>query len=134
MPDEPVDPWSAHVTRFQIRDAHVTGTPKDGALATHHGLTLIVEEGRYETFSVEEAKKDLPAALAYGCFIRPAGASDSESWSGTDMAIVVTGIHENGWRITIAGDGALGYDEDGSLEIHFEEAPRMAVYETSDAV
>lgn len=133
MPDEPVDPWSAHVTRFQIRDAHVTGTPKDGALTTLHGLTLVVEEGRYETFTVDEAKNNLPAALAYGCFIRPDGAAESDSWSGTDMAIVITGLHENGWRITIAGDGALGFDNTGSLEIHFEEAPRMAVHETRHA-
>lgn len=45
------------------------------------------------------------------------------------MQVVVTGLHENGWRITIAGEGAVGFDNAGSLGIEFESAPKMVVHQ-----
>jgi len=43
------------------------------------------------------------------------------------MQLVITGTHENGARITIAGLGAIGFDDDGSPRIEFENAPEMVV-------
>jgi len=45
------------------------------------------------------------------------------------MQIVVTGTHQNGWRITIVGQGAIGFDDAGSVGIEFDQAPTMTVYE-----
>jgi hypothetical protein len=41
--------------------------------------------------------------------------------------IVLTGTHQNGSRITIAGSGAVGFDDAGSLGIEFEKPPEMVV-------
>lgn len=43
------------------------------------------------------------------------------------MQIVVNGMHQNGSRITIAGLGAVGFDDEGSLGIEFEKPPEMVV-------
>lgn len=129
MTGDTVDPWAAHVRKFGIADAQITGTQPDGELLVRHGLALIVQEGRYETLVDDEAGRPAPSLLAYGCFVTLAGADEAGSWSGTDMQIVITGTHENGWRITIAGLGALGYDDKGSLEVQFDVPPSMAVHE-----
>ena len=46
------------------------------------------------------------------------------------MQIVLTGMHQNGSRITIAGPGAVGFDDAGSLGIEFEKPPEMVVSRT----
>ncbi|EMD81927.1 hypothetical protein C725_2716 [Pacificimonas flava] len=43
------------------------------------------------------------------------------------MQIVVTGTHQNGSRITIAGPGAVGFDDAGLLGIEFEKPPAIVV-------
>lgn len=129
MTEQIEDPWSAHVCRFGVTGAHVTGTQPDGSILVRHGLDLIVEEGRYETLMDDGAGKPAPSVLAYGCFVTLAGAAEADSWSGIDMQVVITGKHQNGWHITIAGAGAVGNNASGSLEIHFETPPSTAVYE-----
>lgn len=129
MTDKPVDPLSAHVTRFAVTGAQVTGSSADGALLVRHGLQLMVEEGRYETLVDDEAGRPAPSIMEYGCFVAVADAAEADSWSGIDVHVVITGIHENGCRITIAGPGAVGNNDKSSLEIHFEGPPTMAVHE-----
>lgn len=65
--------------------------------------------------------------MIYSCFIRPSGAPEPTLWVGTDMHVVITGRHQNGWMVTLAGDAALGFDDADVLEIHFERPPQMAV-------
>lgn len=134
MSEEPEDPWLAHVSRFSVSGAQVTGSSPDGSLLVRHGLNLVVEEGRYETLVDNEAGKPAPSIMEYACFVRLADAAEPDSWTGTDMHVVVTGLHGNGWRITIAGPGAVGFDDKGSLEIHFDQSPKMAVHEVGAAV
>ena len=127
MSEEVIDPWSAHVSRFEIRDAQVTGMRPDGEVFVRHDLSLTVQEGRFEHLSEDEHGQPVPSRLCYGCTIRISGAAPPDYWSGTDMQIVVNGMHQNGSRITIAGLGAVGFDDEGSLGIEFEKPPEMVV-------
>ncbi|NCP20307.1 MAG: hypothetical protein GW855_14270 [Erythrobacter sp.] len=129
MSEEVIDPWSAHVSRFDIRDAQLTGMRPDGEVFVRHDLSLTVQEGRFEHLSEDEQGQPTPSRLCYGCTIRISGAASPDYWSGTDMQIVVTGTHQNGWRITIVGQGAIGFDDAGSVGIEFDQAPTMTVYE-----
>ncbi len=122
------DPWAAHVCRFRITQAQVTATTAE-TLLVRHGLDLTVEEGRYENLEDDEAGQPAPSSLRYDCTVRLTDAGNLESWSGTEMQVVITGSHENGWRITIAGLGAVGYADPGGLEINFEKSPRMSIHE-----
>lgn len=124
-----VDPWSTQVCRFRILDAQVMGTRTDGDLWVRYGLTLQVEEGRYEALMEDEDGRPAPSILAYGCFVTLAGAGVMDSWTGNDMHVVITGRYENGRQVTLAGDGALGFDDKGSLQIQFEEQLRMVAHE-----
>ena len=121
------DPWAAHVTRFEIADAQLTGMVPDGQVLVRHDLTLTVQEGRFEHLTEDEQGQPTPSRLCYGCAIRTSGAAPPDYWSGVDMQIVVTGTHQNGSRITIAGPGAVGFDDAGSLGIEFETPPEMVV-------
>ena len=127
MSEEVIDPWSAHVSHFDIRDAQVTGIGSDGEVFVRHDLSLTVQEGRYEHLSEDEKGQPTPSRLCYGCSIRTSGTSIPDYWSGSDMQIVLTGMHQNGSRITIAGPGAVGFDDAGSLGIEFEKPPEMVV-------
>lgn len=132
MSDDPdqLDPWIAHLSRFSIANAQVTAIPvepPDGDLTVLGNLHLVVEEGRYEHLREDAAGAPAPSALVYGCYVREAGLPPPSSWAGSDAQIVITGMHENGWDVTIAGPGAIGRDENGALEISFERPPRIAV-------
>lgn len=124
------DPWAVHVAAFRITKAQITATPlpaSDEVLTVLTGMTLVVEEGRYEYLQEDATGAPAPSALVYGCYVREVGAPPTSSWIGTDAHIVITGTHENGWGVTIAGVGAIGRDEAGTLEISFERPPPMAV-------
>ena len=54
--DEVHDPWSMHVARFRVIEAQLTALPENDGLISHHGMTLLVEEGR------EEVRRDLENA------------------------------------------------------------------------
>lgn len=127
MTDATPDPWSVHITRFEVLDAQVTGVPDEGDLFVRTGLCLAIEEGRYEHILEDDDGGPVPSALAYGCSITISGAAEATSWSGIEMQVLVTGRHENGTDITIAGVGALGFDNANSLEVHFDVPPRIAV-------
>lgn len=127
---EPVDPWSAHLSRFRIAKAQLTATPlppSNEELTVLVGLSLVVEEGRYENLREHAAGAPAPSTLEYGCYVSEEGAAAPDSWAGTDAHVVITGTHENGWAVTVAGAGAIGRDRSGRLEISFERPPRMAV-------
>lgn len=124
------DPWAAHLAVFRITDAQITASPippSDEELTVWASLTLVVEEGRYEHLREDATGAPAPSALVYGCYVREDGAPPTSSWAGTDAHIVITGRHENGWAVTVAGVGAIGRDETGTLEISFEQPPQVAV-------
>lgn len=127
---ELTDPWAAHLSRFRIAEAQVTAVPVEPPgddLTVLRNLTLIVEEGRYEALREDAAGAPAPSVLEYGCYVREEGAPSPDSWAGVDAHIVIAGTHENGWAVTVAGLGAIGRDDGGSLEIAFERPPQMAV-------
>ena len=127
MSEEVIDPWSAHVSRFEIRDAQVTGIEPSGEVFVRHDLSLTVQEGRFEHLTEDENGRSTPSRLCYGCTIRTSGAATPDYWSGVDMKIVVIGTHQNGSRITIAGQSAVGFDNKGSFGLEFEKPPAMVV-------
>lgn len=88
-----------------------------------HDLSLTVQEGRFEHLTEDENGRPPPSRLCYSCTMRTSGTATPDYWSGTDMQIVVTGMHQNGSRITIAGPDAVGFDDADSLGIEFEIAP-----------
>lgn len=122
-----VDPWAAHISSFEIKDAQITGIEQGGNVLVRHDLHLRVTEGRFEHLAEDDRGKPAPSNLRYGCHIDVVGAPAQDYWSGTDMQLVIIGAHENGARITIAGLGAIGFDDDGSPRIEFENAPEMVV-------
>lgn len=124
---EPEDPWSANVSRFRVRDAHVTALPAQGEIFVQRNLTLVVAEGRQEALRNDHQGEPAPSMLEYFCRVTLDDAPEPQSWSGTDAQVVISGAHENGAEITIAGEGAIGFDDGGNLEIEFEKAPQMAV-------
>ena len=121
------DPWAAHISTFEINSAQITGVEQSGKVLVRHNLHLRVIEGRFEHLSEDARGKPTPSKLRYGCFIEAVGAPARDYWSGSDMQLVVTGTHENGARITIAGLGAIGFDDDGFPSLEFEKAPEMVV-------
>jgi hypothetical protein len=46
--------WDDLVVKFRILDAHITAIPTDKPVIVKHGLSLVVEEGRYETIPEDE--------------------------------------------------------------------------------
>lgn len=127
------DPWASHLSVFEIRNAQVTGFEPDGKVLVRHDLHLTVTEGRFEHLAEDQHGKPAPSFLSYGCSIAISGAPASNCWSGTDMQIVVTGKHQNGAQITIAGAGAIGFDDAGSLGIEFDRAPEMVVQQDRES-
>lgn len=128
-PDE-LDPWVAHLSRFRIANAQVTavpGEPPNDDLTVLGNLSLIVEEGRYENLREYAAGEPAPSMLVYGCYVRELDSPPPSSWAGSEAHIVITGTHENGWAVTVAGQGSIGRDDNAALEISFDHPPRIAV-------
>ena len=121
------DPWAAHISSFEIKGAQIAGVEQGGNVLVRHDLHLRVTEGRFEHLADDDRGRPAPSNLRYSCHADVVGASVPDYWSGTDMQLVITGTHENGARITIAGLGAIGFDDDGSPRIEFENAPEMVV-------
>ena len=92
-----------------------------------HDLQLEVEEGRYESLAEDAKGRPIPSRLSYGCFVRIAGSVEPDVWTGANMQVVVSGQHPNGSRITIAGSGSVGFDDEGSIGIEFERPPQILV-------
>lgn len=121
------DPWDMHVARFRITSAQIAIIPTTGEISVHHDLDLIVEEGREEALRDDGNHKPTPSALEYFCRLTIADARPFESWSGIDAKIVVSGRHETGCPITLAGDGSIGRDDNGNIEAMFETPPQILV-------
>jgi hypothetical protein len=122
---EHVDPWRDHVSTFRILDAQVTAVPDSGEMLVVAGLNLLVTEGRQEALRDDDKGQPGPSVLEYFCRVTVAGTEELQTWEGQAARIVITGIHENGSRITIAGAGAFGSDDKGSLELEFDALPQM---------
>lgn len=120
-------PWHQHVATFKVLNAQVTAIPNVGEMIVEAGLDLVVEEGRQEWLRDDEQGNAAPSVLQYFCRVTLEGADHPEAWTGEDAKIVITGVHENGSHITIAGDGSIGRDDKGSLELEFEALPQMKV-------
>lgn len=125
---EHVDPWRDHVSRFRILDAQVTAVPDPGEMLVVAGLKLLVTEGRQEALRDDDDKgQPGPSVLEYFCRVTVEDTEESEAWTGQGARIVITGIHENGSRITIAGAGVFGRDDKEMLELEFDVLPQMKV-------
>lgn len=57
----------------------------------------------------------------------------ADSWVGDNMEIVIEGVHENSWRVTMAEPAAFSRDDARALEVEFDQPPRIAVAEKRDA-
>ena len=118
-----------HVARFRILEAQLTAIPESEGMIAQHGMTILVEEGRAEVRrDLENAEFDGGGARIFLSRYRRRRAR-ANSWSGTDAKIVVTGRHENGWRVALAGDGLIGRDNNGNLEAEFDRPPQIAADE-----
>lgn len=122
-----LSPWHQHVSTFRKSDAQVTALTAGGELIVIAALRLVIREGREEMLGDDPSGGPGPSALRPFCRVTLDGAGEPLSWSGQEASIVVTGTHENGCQITIAGKGSLGWDDKGSLEFAFEPAPQMKV-------
>lgn len=80
----------------------------DDALIVRHDLELTVNEARYENVKNDDAGKTAPSLFRYSCTIRLASAIEPSLWVGTDMLVVISCRHEDGWCIMI-GDSVLLY-------------------------
>lgn len=124
---EHADPWRDHVSRFRILDAQVTAVPDAGEMLAVADLNLLVTEGRQEALRDDDKGQPGPSVLEYFCRVTVEETREPEAWTGLGARIVITGIHENGSRITIAGAGAFGRDDKGRLELEFDALPQMKV-------
>ncbi len=126
--------WDDLVVKFRILDAQITAIATDKPVIVKHGLSLVVEEGRYETIPEDELDKVGQARLVYLCHVNVNGAPPMDAWVGEPAQIVITGRHENGCQITLAGVGDIGEDEHHTLEISFETAPEIVVFDPAEKV
>lgn len=122
-----LSPWHQHVSTFRMSDAQVTALPAGGELIVVAAPRLVIHEGREEIVRDDPSGESGFSALKPFCRVTLDGAGEPHSWSGREASIVINGIHENGFQITIAGKGFLGWDDNGSLELDFEPAPQMRV-------
>jgi hypothetical protein len=65
--------WDDLIIKFRILNAHVTAISADKPVVVKHGLSLIVEEGRYETIPEDELNKPGQARLSYMCRVNVDG-------------------------------------------------------------
>lgn len=128
------NPWNAHALKFRVRNAQITAIPEDAPVIVEHGLSLVVEEGRFHSLNVDDDGRDAPSTLRYMCFVNTDGAGETDSWSGIDARIVITGVHENGSPITITGMGFIGKTDKGATELSFEEQPEIVVIDQEGGV
>lgn len=118
-PTDARGPWAMHIATWSVAGASITAVVPGGPLLTVHGLAVLVEEGRQEVIA-----DDGSVSLDNICRITQLGAAAPDSLVSADGSIVVTGKHELGMMLTLAGDGIVGHDNNGSLEIEFVAPPR----------
>lgn len=128
------NPWGIHTLRFRVRNAQITAIPEGAPVIVKHGLSLVVEEGRFHSLNVDAEGRNAPSTLRYMCFVNIDGAGETDSWSGIDARIVITGVHENGSPITITGMGSIGKTDRDMTELSFDEQPEMVVIDQEMAV
>lgn len=132
MADE--NAWSGMSVEFRLDDAAVV-VMFDNCDAIHEtGLSLSVQDGRMPAYFGETDEDDEDhdrARLEYHCIINPVGA-DPQQVESREARINIDGTHENGQRLTIKGKGWAGRDQDGVIEILFDDPPRMVIYDYSE--
>ena len=128
------DPWAVHTLKFRVRNAQITAIPERAPVIVEHGLTLVVEEGRFHSLNVDADGRDVPSTLRYMCVVNVEGTGETDSWSGVEARIVITGMHENGSPITITGIGGIGRTDKRTTEISFDEHPEMVVIDQETGV
>lgn len=111
--------------RPRLTGARITAILEDAPVIVEQGLTLVVEEGRYEMITEEDMNTPERFRLVYQCYVNVEGSAVAASWSGTDAQIVITDAHENGTVITIVGAGVIGKENNGATKVSFETAPAM---------
>lgn len=123
--------WSGMSVEFRLDKATVVAM-FDNCDAIHEtGLTLNIQDGRMPSYFGPNDDDDDDfdeGRLEYHCIINPVG-SDPQQVESREARINIDGIHENGKRLTIKGEGWAGRDQDGVIEILFDDPPRMVIYD-----
>jgi len=124
--------WNGMSVEFRLDEATVVAVFEDSSLIHETGLALTVQDGRLASYygSSDDPDQDR-ATLEYHCIINPVGARPDQVRS-REARINVDGIHENGQRLTIKGNGWAGHDQDGHLELLFDDPPVMVIYDYDD--
>lgn len=126
--------WSGMSVEFKLNNATVVAM-FDNCDAIHEsGLTLSIQDGRMASYfgPGDEDDDDYDQGrLEYNCVINPVGA-DPQQVESRGARINIDGIHENGQRLTIKGEGWAGRDQNGVIEILFDDPPRMVIYDFPD--
>ncbi|EKU74617.1 hypothetical protein [Sphingobium yanoikuyae] len=125
------DHWDSMSVEFRLTNASVVAMFENCSAISEIGLSLTVQEGRLLTFyglPDDDDGDDDATTLEYKCIITATG-SNSEKVESREARINVDGTHDNGRRLTIKGHGWAGRDQDGLLELLFDEPPTMVVYD-----
>ena len=120
-------PWRNHTLTCQLNDARVVDILDEGggAIVEHHAI-LQIDEGRVESYG-SDAQGPTTSTLDYSLSFYPPSDQQSENHTGYNAAIVVTGRTVDGPLIEIRGEGFIGQDEFGQLDVQFVEVPAIYV-------
>lgn len=128
------DPWSGMSVEFRLDNATVVAVFENCDAIHDTGLSLSIQDGRMATYFGPNDDDDDDfdeGRLEYHCIVNPVG-SDPQQVQSREARINIDGIHENGKRLTIKGEGWAGRDQDGVIEILFDDPPRMVIYDYLD--
>lgn len=121
--------WDSMSIDFRMTAATVVAMFDNCSAISETGLSLEVQEGRMLTlYGDDDCDDDEDTTLEYKCIITAEGSKAKRATARVAM-VNVDGIHQNGRRLTIKGSGWAGRDEDGLIEVIFDEPPRMVVYD-----
>lgn len=117
--------WDDLSFAFGLSDARVVASIKDGGAVVETGLTLAFLEGRRQVWSGTQ-DGDV-SELEYYLEFELEGGEPPEANDYVQARIVVEGMHDNGERLEIRGEGWIGFDDRSRISGHFLSPPRMFV-------
>ena len=122
---------SSTMAQWTLQNTRVVGVFKRGGAIVEECPLLTINEGRNLSISGDIDDPDRKESLTYD-FTFEAADEPPESAMSEWAAIVITGVDAEGNRLSIEGQGWLGYDEFGRPQGNFLKPPKVKVVTGDD--
>ncbi len=113
--------WDDLKATFTLSDARIVAALAGGGAVVEEGLQLCASEGRQQSWRT--VGNQTICELEYKLLLWVDNDREAEVMEAVRARIIVEGVHRNGLRLEVRGEGWIGFNEHSDIECWFDEPP-----------